>query len=457
MKSFILLILIGVLSSCIGYEAKPLQNIVSVNRLTTLNKNALVHQAAALHHSRLPPIQLDFTKPFTLQELAVVAVLFNPDLKALRAKEGVAKEQVFDAGLLPDPQLGLLFDKTLHQTDPPTIPLGNAFGVNLSWDFAGLITRQAKLHAAYAKYQQIHYDVAWQEWLLANQAELLATRTYFLQQQVSLTKKNKISTKHLLDVTLHNMQRHDAKIDEYALRQTAYMDQQDQLQILQRMLTSTQLQLNQVLGLNPTERVSLSPPKIKTLAQLNAVSLFDEARIYRLDLTALRAGYENQEQAIYQAILGQFPHFNLGMTRGRDTGTVNTIGVNLSFDIPLFNRNQGVIAIAYATREQLNFEYHARLHQTQADIAALVADLKLITNAEYELTKELPNIRKAELVMSQGLKTGSITEITYQSIRADLFNKELKLLVLKQNKAEQMIGLQIALGRLWNEAAIYDK
>ncbi|MEO8821074.1 MAG: TolC family protein, partial [Ginsengibacter sp.] len=123
-----------------------------------------------------------------------------------------------------------------------------------------------------------------------------------------------------------------------------------------------------------------------------------------------------------------------------------------SFDIPVFNRNQGIIAIAKATREQLNLEYQARLHQAQADIAALVADLQLISQTEQILETALPRTRHAEQVMAEGLKTGDITEIAYQSVRADLFNKELRLLVLKQNRAEQMIALQIALGRLWNEA-----
>ena len=447
-KSFILLIMIAGLSGCMSYHSKPLLNTPTIHQLSSADQNELIHRATSLRNPRLPPMKLDFHKPFTAQELAVLAVLFNPDLAALRAKEGVAKEQVFDAGLLPDPQLGFFFDKTLHQTNPLTIPFSNGIGGNLSWDIAGLITRQTKVNIAQSKYQQIHYDVAWQEWLLANQAELLATRVYFLQEQVSLIKKNMSFAKRLLDITHRNMQRHDATLDEYALRQTAYIDVQDQLQTLQRTLSSTQLQLNQVLGLNAEEKLALSRPKSLHLNHFNTAQLFNEAQFNRLDLIALRAGYESQEQTLYQAILGQFPHFNLSLIRGRDTGAVNTIGANLSFDIPLFNRNRGAIAIADATREQLNLEYKARLHQTQADIAALVADLKLIETAELTLTKQLPSIRKAVQIMSQNLQRGNITEVTYQSIQADLLNKELKLILLQQNKAEQTIGLQIALGRI---------
>jgi len=129
MKPLVFTILITGLSGCLSYHGKILKNNASINQLTHLDKNKLIQQACLVHHARLPPIKLTFAKPFTVQELAVIAVLVNPDLKALRAKEQVAKAQVFDAGLLPDPQLGLLFDKTLHQTNPPTIPLSNGYGV----------------------------------------------------------------------------------------------------------------------------------------------------------------------------------------------------------------------------------------------------------------------------------------------------------------------------------------
>jgi outer membrane protein TolC len=40
-----------------------------------------------------------------MDDIATIAVLHNPDLKAARAKVGVARAQAFAAGLLPDPQL----------------------------------------------------------------------------------------------------------------------------------------------------------------------------------------------------------------------------------------------------------------------------------------------------------------------------------------------------------------
>jgi outer membrane protein TolC len=91
------------------------------------------------------------------------------------------------------------------------------------------------------------------------------------------------------------------------------------------------------------------------------------------------------------------------------------------------------------------------LHQTKADIAILVADLNHLRQTERILAQELPGMRKTERIMREGLRNGNITQITYQDIRSTLFNKELKLLMLEQDAAEQMIALQIAIGKSWNE------
>jgi cobalt-zinc-cadmium efflux system outer membrane protein len=446
-KLTLLFIFCIALTGCIGYQPKPLNDTI-LTKNEILNKNTLIDKAAKLHHPRIPAIQLDFSKPLTAQELAVIAVLLNSDLKALRAKEGVAQAQVFEAGLLPDPQLSIAFDHPLYQTNPPTIGLTNAYNLGLSWDIIGIITRHLKLKKTQTLYQQTHYDVAWQEWLIANQAELLATRIYYLKQQLHLAQQATLSAKRLLDVTQSNLQRHDARIDELGLRQSTYLDLQDQTQTLNRALLKTQAQLNQTLGLYPYEEVSIGIKNTTIPPHLNANDVYNEARLCRLDFIALRAGYASEEAQLYQAVLGQFPHFNLGISRARDVSDINTAGINLSFDLPLFNRNRGVIAIAQATRDQLYQEYIARLHQTQTDIAILVTDLNQIRKAKMILALELPSMRKTEQLMHHGLKEGNITLIAYEDMRASLFNKELKLLLLQQDAAEQMIALQIAQGKL---------
>jgi cobalt-zinc-cadmium efflux system outer membrane protein len=439
----VIALLITVLEGCVTYQSRPLNATDLANALTTSDKKQLVQQATLLNHPRIPPVALNFSKPLTSKELAVIAVLISPELKALRAKEGVTKAQVFDAGLLPDPQFAYNFAHPLH----PSQGIVNAFTAGLNWDIGALVTRQTKLNIVKAQAQQTHYDVAWQEWLLANQAELLATRIYFLQHQLHLAQHATETAKHILDVTQSNLQKHNTTIDDFGLRQAVYLDFLDQTITLNRALRKTVLQLNQLLGLSPAEQINLNVKPMSMLSNLKSDSLFAEAKANRLDLLALKAGYASQEAQFYQTILGQFPHFTMGINRARDNTAVQSIGTDINFDIPLFNRNRGAIAIAKATREQLYFEYISRLNQARSDIAILVADLGLISKEENILKKQLPQMQKTAQLMRQGVDKGNITLITYESVLTSLLTNQLRLLTLRQNITEQMIALQIATGK----------
>jgi hypothetical protein len=80
------------------------------------DRSELVRAAGELNHPGVPPVALDFSKPLTGAEIAAIAVLANPDLRALRTQQRVADAQVFASGLLPDPQLSAGFDAVLSRT-----------------------------------------------------------------------------------------------------------------------------------------------------------------------------------------------------------------------------------------------------------------------------------------------------------------------------------------------------
>jgi cobalt-zinc-cadmium efflux system outer membrane protein len=411
-----------VLTGCATYHARPLNTTDLAKTLSASAKKELAQEATLLNHPRIAPISLDFSKPLTSKQLAVLAVLISPDLKVFRAKNGVAKAQVFDAGLLPDPQFAFNFAYPLH----PMPGIVNAFTAGLNWDVGALFTRQTKLRIAKSKAQQIRYDVAWQEWLLANQTELLATRIYFLRQQLYLAERAMKTARHVLRVTQYNLEKHDATIGEFGLRQATYLDFFDQKITLQRSLQKTVLLLNKILGLPETEKIPVNVNPISIPARLNAANFFQKAQVSRLDLLALQAGYASQEAVFYQAILGQFPHFSLGINRAQDNTDVQSVGTDINFDIPLFNRNRGAIAIAKATREQLYLEYISRLNETRSEIEILVADLELMQSEK------------------------NITLLSYQTVLSSLLTNKMRLLALRQNITEQIIALQIATGKYLN-------
>ena len=444
--AFLLLLL---LTGCASYEAQPLQSQELDQRMQSPSHEMLMLEAAKLNRPRLNPIKLDFSQPLTEDELAVIAVLTNPDLKALRARQNVADAQVFSAGLLPDPQISLALDFPSSSSTG----LVTAYNLGLNWALTTLVTRPVEKHIANARAQQVRYDIAWQEWMLSNQVRLLARRISYLQRQLLLAQEASNIAESLFTITKQNVEAGDVKIDELSLRNVAFLDAQGRYLSLARDVEKTRQELNQTLGLEPSEQLALAPVVNDTLIETtDAAGLFSRARQQRLDLLALKAGYESQEATLYRAVLGQYPAFSLGLNTARDTSNVHTQGIGVGLDIPIFNRNRGNIAIASSTREQLHVEYASRLQQTRADIATLVADIQRIEQERLLLLQELPELVREESVLSVAAKNRDVTLINYETVRASLLDKQLKLLSLEQVLAEQQIALQISVGSPLNHS-----
>ena len=185
-----------------------------------------------------------------------------------------------------------------------------------------------------------------------------------------------------------------------------------------------------------------APPCLPASEALVARALSD-----RLDLAALRAGYEAQEAALHVAVLQQYPRLNLSLNAARDTGAVRTNGVAVGFDLPLWNRNRGQIAIQEATREQLRVEYEARLFATRADLATLSSALEIGRRQRSDLLAQVGPLRTTVEAFERAGTRGDIAQVIAETARLSLLDKEIALAALDQAMAEQWRALQMAAGR----------
>lgn len=385
----------------------------------------------------------DPSRPLDATALAILAVLNNPQLEAERAKLGVARAQAFDAGLLPDPQLSLSRDFPGNSAGAVT----SAFNLGLSYDIAALITRHAATRAAQSAADQVNLQVLWAEWQTVAQARLLYTRITANTARLALLQQERALFEERLQrsqaaLAQGNVTRIDVDaqlVPLQALTQT--------IQGIERQQLTLQSQLHALLGLQPDVPLPLAPATpqpVPDAAQVDA-ALRNLAHI-RPDLMALQAGYAAQEQKVWQAVLGQFPAFNLGFTRARDTGGVNTIGFGVSISLPLFNRNQGAIAVQRATRAQLRAQYQARLDQAYADVRQAQSDLALLQQQRRELQAALPALEAAEAAARVALRHGGMTLLEFINQRTALLDQRLALQTNAEQIEEQALALQLLTG-----------
>ena len=433
-----------VLAGCAGYAPAPLKSDAQAV-LDGPDLGSAAIDATLRSHPRLKPLAIDLTQPLTPDALGLIAVVANPDLKAARAKARVADAQVFAAGLLPDPVITLGTDHILSGPD-----MTDALIAQLAVDLVALRDRRVTVQAEKAARDQVRLDLAWQEWQTAGKARLLAVRIAGLTQALVLDREERDAADANLVQVEAAATRGDVRGDTVVAHRLAAADAADRTRTAERDLDSARLDLNRLLGLKPETVIRVaevrpaSPP-------LDTEALFARARAERLDLHALEAGYDSQEASVRKAVMDQFPSLELTISRARDTTDNQTIGPQVNFTLPVWNRNQGGIAIAEATRDQLRAEYATRLFAARADIADLVEGLKSEQRQRGEIAAQVAPLTRLADASETAAARGDLAHDTADATRQSVVDKTLALANLDQAMAEQTIALELAVGAPLND------
>lgn len=426
------------LAGCQHYAPHALPSAEAV--LTPPDAAALSAAAASIDRPYLTPQPVDLAAPLTPNAVAIIAVLENPDLKAQRAKIGVTDAQAFAARLLPDPTAQVSFDKRLSGPDP-----FNGYGGQIGFDLNQLRLRGVTRQSGEASKQQVRLDLAWAEWQTASQARLQAVRVQALGAQVQLADASRASAERLFAATSRAVGRGDLGGTELDVRRQALLDATAKARTAAQDLATARGELNRLMGLPPATVVRLAPAE-PVIAPPPAEALVTQAIARRLDLAALRAGYESAEAELHKNVLEQFPNLSLTMAYARDTANNRTLGPQLGFSLPLWNRNRGGIAVANATREQLRAEYEARLFQTRSEISAGVAGLAGLRRQRADLLAQMPALERYAAATARAARRGDLAGAAAEAAAQALRDRRLALLQFDQQIAEQTIALELLSG-----------
>jgi outer membrane protein, heavy metal efflux system len=432
-------------SSCVTYHSRPLTSSAVEKALTVPSGELLQREALRLNHPILRPIELDPHQPLSPDAAAVLAVLINPVLRADRDRAGVSAAQLIVAGLLPNPQLTYSRD---FLTSGPGIT--SPFGIGIAWDFTSLITRGAKVRAAQAALEAVRIDVAWSEWQTAEAAKAAVFDEVAIENQLTQAQAVDQRLKSNADVIRGAYDRHQRTALDMSAAQTASETAHATVLTLEQQLTDQRLALLRALGLPPgtnvTLRADIRLPSLLTVPSAEELSIGVEAR--RLDLVALRRGYQSQEESVRAAVLSQFPRINLGGNRAKDNTNVRSVGFAATVDLPIFDRNQGGVALERATRQKLFDEYVARVYTAKSDIGTQLADIESLTVQIDSAAASLPALRQLVATYEQALKYGNADVLSYYTAWNSLSQKEIALEALKQQLVSREIALELASGTL---------
>ena len=402
-------------------------------------------QAKEIQHPVLKPIEFDIRNGLSPDEAAILAVLANPKLRASRGQRKLAAAQLLQAGILPNPQFSYSLNPPTGGATQGTV---NAFNFGLSWEITSIIARDAKIAAAKADAVSVDLDVAWQEWQTAQAAKLQVFHLFFLDQQLAVARTEEEGLRANLDLVRRAADLGFVTMVDLAAAEAALQKIHASVLTTEQQREQERLALNQSLGFPAEETIPLeqniAPPALKTLPSVQELEHGLEQ--WRLDLLALKSGYESEEQRLRAAILNQFPKINIGFSHAGDNTNVITTGFAIAIDLPLFDRNQGAIAVENATRAKLFDEYVARLFETQADVARIFANMDSLQRQIEAAEKAIPILQNVVESYRMALLQGNADVLTYYNARADLITRQMELVDLKRQLADMYVALEIATG-----------
>ncbi|HEY4264293.1 MAG TPA: TolC family protein [Micropepsaceae bacterium] len=428
------------LSRAAGNLAAVLGAVFALTGCATYSTYAPVPLPETVNLSERIPAQA--AQPLDINAVATVAVLNNPDLKAARLKAGVAEAQAFAAGILPNPVLTANLDPPIGGGSVVT-----GYGLGIEYDIQALVVQPARLAAANAARDEARLSLLWQEWQTVAQA-----RTLYVQRINAAEKRELFAALEGRYATQAErsgraLQAGDVTFDQAGIDLAALLDARSQLRTAERIQSQTDYNIRALLGVAPKVDVPLqplTPPPIPTSAEIDA-ALAKVAQT-RPDLRALQFGYQSQEETFRRSVLAQFPSLSFGLGTANDTTNVHTLSLGATLNLPLFDRNQGDIAVQSATRAQLLAEYQARLNQATGDAWRLWTEMQQLVEAIRDIDARLPELQMASENGERAYLAGDLPALTYVTLQSSLLNRQSELSDLRQSLWNDAIALSSVLG-----------
>lgn len=341
----------------------------------------------------------------SLGEAGVVALLFNPQLRAARLKARVAAVGATEAGRWEDPVLQVDAERIIRAVENPWVVGGL---LNLTLPLSGRLVLEKGRAVAEA-------DVARLNALLDEQRVVVELHAAWAELAV-LDQRAELVRSFLTDldaiVGQAELLRAAGELDpvEAGLFKVERARRSAEVRSLAPQRREQELAVKALMGLTPGSPVrlvpSLPPPvdPAATAERRRAIELHP-----RLQLA--RAEYAVAERTLELAVGRQYPDLTVGGGYGRDEGTDRILG-GLAVPIPVFNANRRAIAEGRANRDAARASAEATYEDLVSSLARAEAALETSRLRREVLEQELAPLADQQLKAARDLgRLGAVNTV----------------------------------------------
>jgi outer membrane protein TolC len=424
----------GGLTSCATYQPLPLSQRTDLGMSLASLKTLSPRSGGRAFQ------KIDVTRPLTIDQIGLLAILNDPQLKSERGIIDVAGAEVVKATLIPNPVANISYGALISGAATTS-----SLSAGLSQDLAAIITRHARYKSAVFHLHQVDADQLWREWQVAEKARQLAADIHSAGLSIALTRQEVTLLSQEIAQVKKAIATGNATLAAQAPLAAAQAVAENSLITLRLSRLKNWQTLDHLLGLDSKVRFRIARPALGRLPR-DIESLLADLPERRPDLTALRLGYDSADQNVRAAILGQFPAPALGGSYGKDTSDVVTAGPTFDFALPVFDRNQGGVARTAATRLLLRAQYQARLDSAVANAHALVAQIRQLSADLVTARRAAASAESLAATAQQAYSQHNLDQRTLTDYETTALERRLVVITIEQQVNQDKIFLAVELG-----------
>lgn len=371
-----------------------------------------------------------------LNELALAAYYFNPQMQVARAQAEAAEAAIITAGARPNPSLSL----------SPGIPSPYLFDLVLNFPVIRAGRREIKIEQATALSEAARFGIAAKAWQVRSAVRTAALNYVLSLRQVELLER---------EDRLRSQQVH-ALSDRLTAGEVA----RPEVESARLQLLDTRMALRTAQGRVPEARAAIAAAIGLPVSAFDAIQLswaaFDhppdtaallprtiqkEAVLNRLDVRQSLVQYNAAQDALRLEIARQYPNFSLGPGYQFEEGD-SFFTISFSSVLPVFNRNQGPIAEAEARRKEAAASFVATQANAIGQSEQALARYRTAFAVLQEARKSLSQVQNVQEPMArQAVTFGESDQLFLNSI-------QLQGTTAVAAQLSALYNAQLALGQL---------
>lgn len=381
-------------AGCASYDPKPLEPSAE---FAALGRQSLgdfvVEHAKPGEGGTSAPVAFDPTDGLDETEVIAVALTLNPDLRAKRLEFGQARALLIEAGLWPNPEVGVGWRPGLGSAPGSTIDTDLLFELLTPWE------RSARVDAATARIEEVKAEIVAEEWRLVRETRSQLLDVLFREQVVALLEEEVKLRESALGLVKRRKELGEGAELDVSVAELELAEVRRDHRRAETERDRARRDLNRLLGLPPGYVLRLSdsgkPLSVTVYDELSDEELERRLLAGRFELRALEAAYQRAEHELRLAVYRQYPWLKIGPSFGKEPEGDNYLGIGASIQLPIFDRNQGQIAEKENQRERTRATYIATLHALRARAYEAWAQLQRARlEVEAQEKEVLPLVRR---------------------------------------------------------------